>query len=139
MRNIGTAARKYWWCFLPIGLLFTAVMIGMILKMGAAGRIFNDIPALLGYAAFSLFLYFLGDRRLPPLKQFFLWINGFSFSLYLIHVLVLDGYLLFLPLAPVWWQLLFYFPLALLTGWAFEPLSRWWTGLFERKASAQVG
>ena len=79
----------------------------------------------------SLFLYFLGDRLFPLLKRFFLWINGFSFSLYLIHVLVLDGYLRWLSVAPLWWQVLLYLPLALLAGRAFEPISRWWTGLFE--------
>ncbi len=138
IRKIGTAARKYWWGFLPVGLLFTAGMVGMILKMGAAGRIFNDVPALLGYAALSLFLYFLGDHLFPLLKRFFLWINGFSFSLYLIHVLVLDGYLRWLPVAPLWWQALLYLPLALLAGRAFEPISRWWTGLFEKPVAARI-
>ncbi len=138
IRNAGLIARKYWWAFLPIGLFFTAVMVGMILKMGAAGRIFNDVPALLGYAALSLFLYFLGDRLFPLLKRFFLWINGFSFSLYLIHVLVLDGYLRWLPAAPLWWQVLLYLPLALLAGRAFEPISRWWTGLFEKPLPARA-
>lgn len=138
MQTAGRLARKYWWALLPIGLLFTALMIGMILKMGTAGRIFNDVPALLGYAALSLFLYFLGDRLFAPLKQFFLWINAFSFSLYLVHVLVLDAYLRLLFPTPLWWQVLLYFPLALLAGRAFEPVSRWWTALFEKPAPVRL-
>jgi len=126
-------ARKYWWAFLPIGLFFTALMIAMVMKMGPAGRIFNDLPALLGYAAFSLFVYNLGDRLFSPLKSFFQWLNGFSYSLYLIHVLVLDGYLRLFPGSPPWWYVLLYLPLALLAGYAFEPWSQWWAKLFETR------
>lgn len=130
--------QKYWWALLPIGLLFTGLMVGMIVQLGAVGRIFNDIPALLGYTALSAFFYYLGDRIWPPWKRFFLWVNGFSFSLYLIHVLMLEVYLYLLPPAPAWWILLPYIPLALLAGWAFESLSRWWMAIFEARTLQPV-
>ncbi|MEO6039875.1 MAG: hypothetical protein ABIQ93_15780, partial [Saprospiraceae bacterium] len=57
----------------------------------------------------------------------------FSFSLYLVHVLVLDAYLRLLATTPAWWQVLLYLPLALLAGWAFEPLSRHWVAIFDRR------
>ncbi len=126
-------ARQNWWFFLPLGLLCTGLMIMMILKMGPAGRIFNDLPALLGYTSLSLFLYFLGEHLWPPLKHFFLWLNGFSFSLYLIHVLVLDVYLRLFSTVPQWWQVLLYVPLALIAGRVFEEVSRWWVGIFTAK------
>ncbi len=80
---------RYVWFFLGVGLFFTGLMIGMVAKLGDTGRIFNDIPAFLGYTALSLFVYRMGKNLLPWLIRFFLWINGFSYSLYLIHVLVL--------------------------------------------------
>lgn len=128
----------HWWLSLPVGLFFTGLMIFMILKMGEVGRIFNDIPALIGYAALSYFLFKFGERFVPPIKQFFLWVGGFSFSLYLVHVLVLELYLQCLRLQnlPVSLPMLLpYFGLALAAGWAFEPVSQWWVRLFEHRKS----
>ncbi|MBX2890605.1 MAG: acyltransferase [Saprospiraceae bacterium] len=125
-----------WWIYLPIALIFSGIMILMILKMGDAGRVFNDIPALIGYAAFSVFFFQIGDKFLPLLKRFFLWVGSFSYSLYLVHILVLEIYLRLLHLMGVsanWLSLLPFLALALLAGRAFEPLSVWWTGIFERK------
>ncbi|MCB0544948.1 MAG: hypothetical protein KDC70_15585, partial [Saprospiraceae bacterium] len=72
----------------------------------------------------------------PLLERFFRWIGGFSYSLYLIHVLVLAAYLCLLDRLhiPAKWPFLLPFPvLALLAGKAFESLSRRWTALFDRK------
>lgn len=125
-----------WWAYLPVGLFFTGLMILMILKMGDIGKIFNDIPALIGYASLSIFLYHVGDKFIPPVKRFFLWVGGFSYSLYLVHVLVLEIYLSFFAVKglPVSLPLLLPFvPLALAVGWAFEPVSQWFVGLFDGK------
>lgn len=114
------------------GLVFTGLMGVLILFLGEIGRIFNDIPALIGYTALSMFLYGVGLRFWPSLKTFFLWVGSFSYSLYLTHVLVLETYLLclknagFANISLVW--LLPFIPLALLGGRLFEPLSQWWTG-----------
>jgi len=122
-----------WWIYLPIALIFSGIMIFMILKMGDAGRIFNDVPALIGYTAFSIFFFQISDKFLPPLKRFFLWVGSFSYSLYLVHILVLEIYLRVLHLTGVpvnWLSLLPFLALALLAGRAFEPISRWWSGIF---------
>lgn len=116
---------------LLVGLGFTGLMGAMIVAWGEVGKIFNDIPALIGYSALSICLYGLGLRVWPPLKQFFLWVGSFSYSLYLTHVLVLDLYLLCLKntghskVTTLW--LLPFLLLALLGGRLFEPLSQWWT------------
>ena len=125
--------RANWWLSLPIALVFTALMALMILKMGEAGRIFNDIPALIGYAAFSVFFFQIGNTFFPPLKRFFLWVGGFSFSLYLVHIVVLEIWLRILEsnCVPVnWLSLLPFILLALPAGRTFEPLSRWWVALW---------
>ncbi len=112
---------RYDWLYLGAGIVFTALMIGIVLKMGAAGRIFNDVPALLGYTALSLFVYRMGRRMLPWLNRFFLWINGFSYSLYLIHVLVLHLFLLIAGVSSLhFFTLLLYLILTLGLAFAFE-------------------
>ena len=111
----------YDWIYLAAGLFFTALMIVIVLKMGAAGRIFNDVPALLGYTALNLFVYRMGRRALPWLNRFFLWVNGFSYSLYLIHVLVLHLFLYVAGIASLHiFTILLYLILALGLAYAFE-------------------
>lgn len=125
-----------WWVYLSMASIFIGLMVVVVLKMGDAGRIFNDIPALLGYAAFSTFFFQIGENFLPPLKTFFLWVGGLSYSLYLMHILVLEIWLRALNWCEVptnWLSLLPFVPLALLAGRAFEPLSQWWLGFFEWK------
>lgn len=129
-------AARYWCASLPIGLFFTGVMVAMILKMGDIGRLFNDIPALIGYAALSVFAYQFGARAFPPLRQFFLWVSAFSYSLYLVHILTLLLWLQLLQglgIATSPLTLAPFVPLALAAGWAFEPLSQWWVGLFSKR------
>jgi peptidoglycan/LPS O-acetylase OafA/YrhL len=118
--------------YLPVALFFTGLMIAMILKMGGIGRIFNDIPALIGYTALSVFIYRIGLQFWPPLKNFFLWIGGFSYSLYLIHVLVLEAWLHASGRAFELWMIAPYLALALAAGRVFEFLSRRWVALFEK-------
>ena len=122
--------------FLPLGLVFSAIMVLMILKMGAVGRIFNDIPALIGYAGLSIFLFKFSKKWLPPVERFFRWVGGFSYTLYLTHILVLELFLMFLektgqPLGPFWPVV--FLMMALLVGWLFEPVSQAWVGVFDRK------
>ncbi len=119
----GTSA--YWWLTLPLGLLSTALMIGMILKLGEPGRIFNDVPALIGYTALSMFVYHLGQRWIPPVKQFFTWVGSFSYGLYLTHVLVLHLCLKAWGISVITGLTFFAFLLfALLAGWLFEQVNR---------------
>jgi peptidoglycan/LPS O-acetylase OafA/YrhL len=116
-----------WWYYLPVGFFFSGLMVAMILKMGQVGRIFNDIPALIGYGAICIFIFRSGERFLPPLVAFFKWVGGISFPLYLIHVLVLDAFLLVLSNAGLHASLPWifaYIGLALVAGAAFDRLSK---------------
>ncbi len=121
---------RYWWVSLPMGLVFMALMAWSVLRWGAIGKIFNDIPALLGYGLLSIFVYECCRRYFRVIKYFFLWVNEFSYSLYLVHILVLSVFILCLQ---KWFdqsfQLLYvpiYLILALSAGYFYEKISRKW-------------
>ncbi|MCC6411239.1 MAG: acyltransferase, partial [Saprospiraceae bacterium] len=78
------------WMYLFAGVFFSALMVWMVHSWGDAGKIFNDIPAMIGYTALSLLVYRMVVILSPPLLRLFLWIGGFSFSIYLVHILVLE-------------------------------------------------
>lgn len=70
-----------------IVLLITAVVgIGLSAVMVTTSDVlmlFNDIPALLGYAALALLL-----MNISAIKRAAIWLSGFSYEYYLVHVLV---------------------------------------------------
>ncbi len=73
--------------FLILGVVFCGLYGFMGLKGGAAGQLFNDYFALLGYSSIAIFLY----KVLPTfLVKGMVWVGGFSFALYLWHMLILE-------------------------------------------------
>jgi len=73
---------------LPAWSLMLAAVCGLVLaalmvKLGGYWQAFNDVPALVGYMATVLLLYAGGRHVLRPL---FLWIDGFSYEWFLVHV-----------------------------------------------------
>lgn len=106
---------------------FTGLMLLMVMKLGATGRIFNDIPALLGYSALCIFLFQITENGLPALRRLLIWVGGLSYSLYLVHVLVLDFYLQMLEANGLKINpgTLLPFPfLALAAAWVFDRMSQ---------------
>ena len=79
-----------WLALLAAALFFFGIMAWMVLKMGAAGKIFNDVPAFLGYTALSILVFLLAQKRALWLRRALQWLGEFSYALYLVHVLVLE-------------------------------------------------
>ena len=71
---------------LLIGLVCTGIY-GYLGIVGGNFKIFNDIPALLGYGSLALFVYKL---NINFLNKVFLWISKFSYEWYLLHILVFE-------------------------------------------------
>lgn len=96
-------ARKGW---LPVvlrqswllhGLLFIVGVAGTVLLVqyaGATGRQFNDYFAFVGYMGGCTVVYKLSQSQalLVGLKRFVLWVEPFSYALFITHILVLDGF-----------------------------------------------
>ncbi|HYG15338.1 MAG TPA: acyltransferase [Bacteroidia bacterium] len=74
------------WHFLILGITGMGIYIIMALKLGAVGQLFNDIPALIGYSCVAIFLY---NLSIKPINRFFLYTGEISYSLFLVHILVL--------------------------------------------------
>lgn len=62
-----------------LGLASAAVLLGGVFK------IFNDVPALIGYGAVALLLYSIGNNWL---KNAILFFSEISYELYLVHILI---------------------------------------------------
>jgi peptidoglycan/LPS O-acetylase OafA/YrhL len=112
-----------WWRWGLVGVTGVGLMVLLTARVGAVGRIFNDLPALVGYGALCVGVYWLAVGWADPIRRFFLWVGGFSFSLYLTHVLVLE----LLLHALAWggagigaWYVPVFVVLALAGGWLFE-------------------
>lgn len=71
--------------YLIIGLIFTAIFGVLSLNGGEIGKVFNDIPALIGYSFLAIFIYKLNIRQI---KSFFIFTGKISYSLYLVHILI---------------------------------------------------
>jgi peptidoglycan/LPS O-acetylase OafA/YrhL len=71
--------------WLILGITGVTLYALLALKMGQTGRLFNDIPALVGYSSLAIFLYRI---NIPYVNSFFRFTGEISFSLYLSHVLI---------------------------------------------------
>lgn len=74
--------------FLVFGIFMLFIFAFLAIKGGAIGKIFNDLPALLGYSSIAIFIYLL---QIKPLNRFMLYTGKISFALYLIHFLIMNS------------------------------------------------
>jgi peptidoglycan/LPS O-acetylase OafA/YrhL len=72
---------------LMIGIICCAIYGGMVFLMGEVGNLFNDIPALIGYSSLAVWLYLL---KVKFINSFFLFTGKVSYSLYLMHTLIIS-------------------------------------------------
>lgn len=71
---------------LLIGICNCALYAALALKGGSVGKMINDIPALIGYSCLAVWVYQLGIARVT---WFFTFTGNISYSLYLLHFLIL--------------------------------------------------
>lgn len=67
-----------------VSVIAIAIM-GTMGVVGGAAKIFNDIPALLGYGGICLAVYFL---KIGIINKLILFISSISYELFLVHILV---------------------------------------------------
>ncbi len=72
---------------LIIGIICCGLYGALVLLFGDIGKLFNDVPALLGYSAIAIWLYRL---KIKLINEFFLFTGKISYPLYLIHPLILS-------------------------------------------------
>lgn len=96
--------------------------------LGEGANLFNDVPILFIYVSISILVFQFLERFIPFLYRFFLHFGGISYSVYLIHQLVLQTYLWILGesnIAISLVLLLASLPLMYLAALGFEQFSQW--------------
>ena len=74
------------WFFLIIGVVNCALYAFLALKGGSVGAMTNDIPALIGYSSIAIWIYLISIRFV---NSFFVFSGKVSYTLYLLHTLIL--------------------------------------------------
>lgn len=112
--------KNYRWWWLIIGAVGGMGLSAFMAWNGGFLKLYNDIPSLIGYLSVALLIFKIGIK---VVNRFFEWANGFSYELYLIHMLVyaVVAYTtsLYVPLTI---RLTFCFVLAYLTAWGYEKI-----------------
>jgi peptidoglycan/LPS O-acetylase OafA/YrhL len=70
-----------------VGIAGIAIYSLMAFSLGRAGKVFNDLPGLFGYGALCVFVYSL---HIKLINRFIFFTANISFSIFLIHFLVLN-------------------------------------------------
>ncbi len=112
-----------WWLWLLGGCVGAAAMLLLVLRAGKIGPIFNDVFALLGYGLLSVGIFLFCQKNMPRVVSFFQWVGGISFSVYLVHIMVLELFLLTLQQFGMGMRMLYiplFLVLALGAGSAFH-------------------
>ncbi len=83
---------------IPRGLLALTSIVGFLLfgimaVRGGVFKLFNDIPALMGYLSLAVLFYTLCR---DPIKKVVLWLSKISYEWYLVHILVFETVFYFL-------------------------------------------
>lgn len=84
---------SYNWLVYIIGFITSlSIALLFVVFLGGVGKILNDYFTFVGYLCGCILLYFLGKNFLTGVVKFISWIDTFSYSLFIIHILVLDFY-----------------------------------------------
>lgn len=73
------------WRWLLAGAIGGMGLSAFMAWNGGLLKLYNDIPSLIGYLSVALLIYKIGVK---VVNRFFVWANGFSYELYLVHSLV---------------------------------------------------
>lgn len=126
-----------WPVFLVSTLAGFAGMWLLSFMGGSVGRSFNDYFSFVGYTSACVLVYKAGSHGIKPLARVFTTIGSFSYSLYLIHYLVLHLYLRFVStMQPRLIDLAVAFIISLVGGFYVEKGMQWFLKQLDRPGSA---
>ena len=91
----------------------------MAMQFGRVGKIFNDLPGLFGYAALCVLIYTL---QIKMVNRFILFTAKISFSIFLIHFLVLNLVQVVCKASGIQWSVFMLIPAIIICYVAAVPL-----------------
>ncbi|WP_367281884.1 acyltransferase family protein [Tunicatimonas pelagia] len=84
---------KFWdgsiWKFAALFLFSITVMGVLTLRLNEVGVVLNDFAAFFAYTSFCIISYHLISKSIAPVGNWIISVGKYSYSLYLIHMLVL--------------------------------------------------
>jgi len=83
---------------LIIGIINCALYAILALSCGSIGKMLNDFPALIGYSMIAIWVYKIENS---VINTFFLFTGKISYSIYLLHMLILLIGLYFFKTLPI--------------------------------------
>jgi peptidoglycan/LPS O-acetylase OafA/YrhL len=101
------------------GLTGCAIYGSMALLFGNVGKLFNDVPALIGYSCIGIWFYLL---NISVIRKFFLFTGKVSYSFYLLHILIYELVNYFLKAIPVSWILIISLLLSYLSAFYYQKI-----------------
>ena len=81
-----------WYVYAILAVSGVGLTAALAMKSGQTGQIFNDYFAFVGYVSACVVLYRIG-KVLTGLNRFIDWVESFSYSLYIMHMIPLSIYL----------------------------------------------
>ena len=112
----------YKWWFLFIGAIGGMGLSAVMAWNGGVLKLYNDIPSLIGYLFVALLIFKL---NVGFINRFFEWANGFSYELYLVHILVFSvvAYV-FASKLPIAFVLVLSFVIAYIVAYGYKLLTQ---------------
>lgn len=98
----------------------------LLLKWGMIGKVFNDIPVFIGYTSIAILAYKISEKFSIKAVRILSKIGDYSYSIYLIHVLVISLLLYVLEAASIdrnFVIIILFVPFILLGSWIYAKLS----------------
>ena len=102
---------------LIVGLVCSVIYAVMAFIPGGIGKLFNDIPALLGYSSIGVWIYLIKSK---VINKFFLFTGKISYSFYLLHILILKLFLQFSVSLPLAVTLIIALPFTYLVAYYYQ-------------------
>ena len=106
-----------------------------VVYMGYEGRVLNDIPAFFGYTSICILFYKLSNQLPSIIKSSIEVVGDYSYSIYLVHALVISLALYILEAAEIdrnFWIIMTFVPIILLASWIYEKISFVFTSYIQK-------
>ncbi|HEB62824.1 MAG TPA: acyltransferase [Bacteroidetes bacterium] len=121
--------------YILLAIVGVSVATVLLIHWGMVGKVFNDIPVFVGYTSIAIIAYKFSIRFSSKSFQIFSKIGEYSYSIYLVHVLIISLLLYALEAASIdrnFIIIILFVPFIFLASWVYAKLSIVFTRFIEK-------